>query len=117
MGNQPSLSQEQITQLTENTNCNNIFILVNSREIKRMHKNFNGLDNNKKGFVSVHDLLSINEIQENPLNNRIGLQLADSEKNDEVKFEKFINMIDIFKTEKKTIQQYKCNIYFNYSFI
>ena len=55
----------------------------------------------------MNDFSKIPEIEKNPLFNYIGMHLADQSKNDEVDFENFMKMIDIFKNNK-TNEQYKC---------
>lgn len=70
------------------------------------------MDTEKKGYVSINDLLKIPEIEQNPLRFHIGQYLSNQSENEAVSFEAFIKIIDIFKNNK-TEEQYKCiiNIY------
>lgn len=67
------------------------------------------MDTEKKGYVSINDLLKIPEIEQNPLRFHIGQYLSNQSENEAVSFEAFIKIIDIFKNNK-TEEQYKCII-------
>lgn len=59
--------------------------------------------------MSINDLIKIPEIEQNPLRYHIGQYLSNQEENEEIKFESFIKIIDVFKNNK-TDEQFKCNI-------
>ena len=63
------------------------------------------MDTEKKGYVSINDLLKIPEIEQNPLRFHIGQYLSNQSENEAVSFEAFIKIIDIFKNNK-TEEQY-----------
>ena len=71
------------------------------------------LDKEKKGYVAVKDVLTIPEIVKNPMREYITQFMINQNKinGDEVDFEKFLKLIDIFKNNKLD-EQYKCKIIF-----
>lgn len=83
--------------------------LVKTKEIKKIHKKFCKLDNDKKGYVNIDDLIKIPEIEKNPLRFYICQYLSNQNKNEEINFELFIKLIDIFKNNKIE-DQYKCKL-------
>ncbi len=76
------------------------------KDIKKCHKKFWSLDKDKKGFVSISDVVSIQEIENNPLRFHIAQYMSNSSENESISFEAFIKVIDIFKSNKKE-KQYK----------
>ena len=76
------------------------------RDIKKCHKKFGALDKDKKGYVSITDLVSIPEIENNPLRYHIAQYMSNNNENEAISFEAFIKVIDIFKNNK-TEKQYK----------
>jgi Ca2+-binding EF-hand superfamily protein len=73
-----------------------------------MHKRYIALDKAKKGYVSVDDISKIPEIEKNPLRFYICQYLAEqSGQNDQISFETFMKLMDIFKYGKVQ-DQYKC---------
>ena len=83
--------------------------IVKQKDIKKIHKRYAALDTEKKGYVSINDLLKIPEIEQNPLRFHIGQYLSNQSENEAISFEAFIKIIDIFKNNK-TEEQYKCKI-------
>ena len=72
------------------------------------------LDKEKKGYVTAKDVLTIPEIVKNPMREYI-TQFMMNHNNmnvDEVDFEKFLKLIDIFKNNKLD-EQYKCIYFYN----
>lgn len=68
------------------------------------------LDKDKKGFVNVEDISKLPEIEKNPLRFYICQNLANQDRNnDEINFELFLKLIDIFKNNK-VHEQSKCII-------
>lgn len=68
------------------------------------------MDSEKKGYVSINDLIKIPEIEQNPLRFHIASYLSNkSENEDAISFEAFIKVIDIFKNNKIE-EQYKCKL-------
>jgi serine/threonine-protein phosphatase 2B regulatory subunit len=111
MGNsQNSLPQETLNSLSKDTDSIYFltFLIVKAKDIKKIYKKFSGLDKDKKGYVSADDFSRIPEIEKNPLRYYICQHLSSDGKNEEVDFEQFIKLIDIFKNNKSE-DQYKCN--------
>lgn len=73
---------------------------IKGRDIKKFHKKFKVLDKDKKGYVSVDDLVHIPEIEQNPLNFYIAKYLTNGNDKEAISFEAFIKVIDIFKNNK-----------------
>jgi len=67
------------------------------------------LDKDKKGFVDVNDVSKIPEIENNPMRFYIcQFMINENNKTDEeIDFEKFVKLIDIFKSNK-TEDQHRC---------
>lgn len=86
-----------------------ILFLVKPKDIKKIHKNFTLLDKDKKGYVSIDDLSKIPEIEKNPLRFYICQYLSKESKNEEIDFDTFIKLMDVFKNNK-TYDQYKCKL-------
>ena len=76
------------------------------KDIKKCHKKFSALDKDKKGYVSITDIVSIPEIENNPLRYHIAQYMSNNNENEAISFEAFIKVIDTFKNNK-TEQQYK----------
>ena len=79
---------------------------IKLKDIKKCHKKFSSLDKEKKGFVSITDLVNIPEIENNPLRYHIAQYMSNNNENEAISFEAFIKVIDIFKNNK-TDKQYK----------
>ena len=76
------------------------------KDIKKCHKKFGALDKDKKGYVSIEDVVNIPEIENNPLRYHIAQYMSNNNENEAISFEAYIKVIDIFKNNK-TEQQYK----------
>ena len=79
---------------------------LKQKDIKKCHQKFGALDKEKKGYVSITDLVNIPEIQNNPLRYHIAQYMCNNNDNEAINFEAFIKVIDIFKNNK-TEKQYK----------
>ena len=93
------LTNDNLQKLKEETD-------FKQKEIKKSLKKFNELDKNKKGYITVDDLVSIPEVENNPLRYHIAQFMSDNNENEEISFESFIKVIDIFKNNK-TEEQFK----------
>ena len=93
------LTDEDIQRLKEETD-------IKQKDIKKCHKKFKSLDKDKKGFVSIDDLVSVPEIENNPLRYHIAQYMSNNSESEAISFEAFIKVIDIFKNNK-TDRQYK----------
>jgi len=76
MGNEASLQMEMDTNF-------------NAEEIKRLEKRFKKLDLDNSGMLSVEEFMSIPELQQNPLAQRV-IDIFDDDGNGEVDFKEFI---------------------------
>ena len=76
MGNEASLQMEMDTNF-------------NAEEIKRLEKRFKKLDLDNSGMLSVEEFMSIPELQQNPLVQRV-IDIFDDDGNGEVDFKEFI---------------------------
>ena len=76
------------------------------KDIKKCNKKFGAFDKDKKGYVCIQDLVSIPEIENNPLRYHIAQYMSNNNENEAISFEAFIKVIDIFKNNK-TDKQYK----------
>ena len=93
------LTEDDIQRLKEETD-------IKQKDIKKCHKKFSSLDKENKGFVSINDIVTIPEIENNPLRYHIAQYMSNNNENEAVSFEAFIKVIDIFKNNK-TDRQYK----------
>ena len=97
--NSNDLTNEDLQRLKKETD-------FKPKDIKKCHKKFGALDKDKKGFVSISDLVSIPEIENNPLRYYIAQYMSNNSENESINFEAFIKVIDTFKNNK-TEQQFK----------
>ena len=79
---------------------------IKQKDIKKCHKKFNSLDKDKKGYVSINDIVAIPEIENNPLRYHVAQYMSNNNEKEAISFETFIKVIDIFKNSK-TEKQYK----------
>ena len=79
---------------------------LKQKDIKKCHQKFGALDKDKKGYVSITDLVNIPEFQNNPLRYHIAQYMSLEKNSEAINFESFIKLIDIFKNNK-TEKQYK----------
>ena len=96
-GSSASLTSDDIKKLTTETD-------MKKGDIKKIHKKFVALDKEKKGYVTINDLVEIPEIEQNPLRFHIGQYLSNGNKNDAIGFEAFLKLIDMFKNKKTESQ-------------
>jgi serine/threonine-protein phosphatase 2B regulatory subunit len=99
MGNEASLPMEL---------CSTFDI----EEIKRLGKRFKKLDLDKSGSLSVDEFMSLPELQQNPLVQRV-IDIFDTDGNGEVDFKEFIEGISQFsvKGNKDAKLQFAFKIY------
>jgi len=103
MGNQTSLTTEQINEL-RNTIAD--AKTVTEAEIKRLFKKFKKLDTDKSGTLSVQEFLAIPELEHNPLVRRV-VAIFDADKNGEVDFQEFITALTVFTSATSKEQKFK----------
>ena len=93
------LTNEDLQRLKNETD-------LKQKDIKKCHQKFGALDKEKKGYVSITDLVNIPEMQNNPLRYHIAQYMSNNNNSEAINFEAFIKVIDIFKNNK-TEKQYK----------
>jgi len=99
MGNETSLPVEM---------CANF----DAEEIKRLGKRFKKLDLDNSGSLSVDEFMSLPELQQNPLVQRV-IEIFDDDGNGEVDFKEFIQGVSQFsvKGDKDTKLKFAFRIY------
>jgi len=90
MGNQHSLTMEQIQEMKVQSD-------FNDDELKRLFKRFKRLDTDKSGALSIAEFLAIPELEHNPLVQRV-VATFDSDQSGEVDFHEFIKALSVFTT-------------------
>lgn len=74
------------------------FRLVDADEIRRLGKRFRKLDLDNSGALSVDEFMSIAELQQNPLVQRV-IDIFDADGNGEVDFKEFIQGVSQFSVK------------------
>lgn len=80
------------------TFATNIFFIVDADEIRRLGKRFRKLDLDNSGALSIDEFMSLPELQQNPLVQRV-IDIFDADGNGEVDFKgkwMFVFLIDAF---------------------
>ncbi|XP_038072965.1 calcineurin subunit B type 2-like [Patiria miniata] len=85
---------------------------VDTEEIKRLGKRFRKLDLDNSGALSVDEFMSLPELQQNPLVQRV-IEIFDVDGNGEVDFKEFIQGVSQFsvKGDKESKMKFFFNIY------
>ncbi|KAI3353598.1 hypothetical protein L3Q82_020113 [Scortum barcoo] len=88
------------------------FISVDADEIKRLGKRFKKLDLDNSGSLSVEEFMSLPELQQNPLVQRV-IDIFDTDGNGEVDFKEFIEGVSQFsvKGDKEQKLRFAFRIY------
>ncbi|XP_050047854.2 calcineurin subunit B type 2 isoform X4 [Dermacentor andersoni] len=99
MGNESSLPMEM---------CSNF----DADEIKRLGKRFKKLDLDNSGSLSIDEFMSLPELQQNPLVQRV-IDIFDTDGNGEVDFKEFIQGVSQFsvKGDKESKLRFAFRIY------
>jgi len=81
-------------------------------EIKRLGKRFRKLDLDNSGALSIDEFMSLPELHQNPLVQRV-IDIFDTDGNGEVDFKEFIHGISLFsaKSNKKERMRFAFKIY------
>lgn len=74
------------------------FITVDADEIRRLGKRFRKLDLDNSGALSVDEFMSLPELQQNPLVQRV-IDIFDADGNGEVDFKEFIQGVSQFSVK------------------
>lgn len=86
-----NLKKEEIAELMRSTQ-------FSQKELKRVYRRFQRLDQAAKGYVSVDDLQTIQELSNHPLGDRIARMLAPGIQ-DHIDFRLFAQMISFFSSK------------------
>lgn len=78
----------------------NLFIIhtVDADEIRRLGKRFRKLDLDNSGALSIDEFMSLPELQQNPLVQRV-IDIFDADGNGEVDFKEFIQGVSQFSVK------------------
>ena len=76
----------------------NIYALVDVDEIRRLGKRFRKLDLDNSGALSIDEFMSLPELQQNPLVQRV-IDIFDADGNGEVDFKEFIHGVSQFSVK------------------
>uniref|UniRef100_A0A3B4XHV0 EF-hand domain-containing protein n=1 Tax=Seriola lalandi dorsalis TaxID=1841481 RepID=A0A3B4XHV0_SERLL len=76
-------------------------------EIKRLGKRFKKLDLDNSGSLSVEEFMSLPELQQNPLVQRV-IDIFDTDGNGEVDFQEFIEGVSQFSVKGDKEQKLRC---------
>ncbi len=90
-GTAANLRKEEIAELMRSTQ-------FSQKELKRVYRRFQRLDQGTKGYVSVDDLQTIQELSNHPLGDRIARMLAPGIQ-DHIDFRLFAQMISFFSSK------------------
>ena len=82
------MSTQEVTELSKQTN-------FSQKELKRIYKGFKKLDTYNKGYVNIHDLATIPEVDKNPLGDRICDVLSEKGTN-HIDFKEFVRSLAVF---------------------
>ncbi|KAH7832044.1 putative calcineurin regulatory subunit B [Monocercomonoides exilis] len=91
MGNELSLSNEEMGKLVSETR-------FSQEEIRRMYKRFKRLDHDKNGVISMDEFKMLPALAANPLLTRL-VAIFDTNHDQEVDFDEFISGISIFSSD------------------
>ncbi|KAG9509022.1 Calcineurin subunit B type 2 [Fragariocoptes setiger] len=94
MGNEQSIPMEM---------CSNF----DADEIKRLGKRFKKLDIDNSGSLSVDEFMTLPELQQNPLVQRV-IDIFDTDQNGEVDFKEFIQGVSQFSVKGDKESKLKC---------
>ena len=87
------------------------FISVEPEEIRRLGKRFRKLDLDKSGSLSSEEFMSVPELQQNPIVQRV-IAIFDADCNGEIDFKGFAFKISLKISEKKKIRRRELINYF-----
>ena len=80
-------------------------------EIKRLGKRFRKLDLDNSGSLSIDEFMSLPELQQNPLVQRV-IDIFDTDGNGEVDFKEFIQGVSQFSVKGDKESKLKCEYSF-----
>lgn len=78
------------------------YFIVDADEIKRLGKRFRKLDLDNSGALSTEEFMSLPELQQNPLVQRV-IDIFDADGNGEVDFKEFIRGVSQFSVKVRII--------------
>lgn len=83
-----------------------LFIAVDADEIRRLGKRFKKLDLDNSGALSIDEFMSLPELQQNPLVQRV-IDIFDADGNGEVDFKEFIHGVSQFSVKGDKLSKLK----------
>ena len=87
-------------------NHNESWIIVDADEIRRLGKRFKKLDLDNSGALSIDEFMSLPELQQNPLVQRV-IDIFDADGNGEVDFKEFIHGVSQFSVKGDKLSKLK----------
>lgn len=84
-----------------------LIILVTTKELKWIYKRFAKLDKFNRGYVTIHDLATIPEVDKNPLGDRICWVLAEEDSHT-IDFKKFVRALAAFNQWDNYEEKLEC---------
>jgi Ca2+-binding EF-hand superfamily protein len=82
------------------------FFAVDADEIRRLGKRFKKLDLDNSGALSIDEFMSLPELQQNPLVQRV-IDIFDADGNGEVDFKEFIHGVSQFSVKGDKLSKLK----------
>ena len=82
------------------------FFTVDADEIRRLGKRFKKLDLDNSGALSIDEFMSLPELQQNPLVQRV-IDIFDADGNGEVDFKEFIHGVSQFSVKGDKLSKLK----------
>ena len=98
------MKKEEIEELIRISRC--MAYLVSQSELKRIYRRFERLDHEQKGWVSVDDVLTLPELQQNPMKDRIA-RLMTMDMGEVIDFRLFAETISVFNDRVSNEEKYK----------
>ena len=99
MGNKQSLDNKEAAELSRETN-------FTPKEIKRIHRRFVKLDIHGRGYITIHDLATLPDVDKNPLGDRIWRVLAQTGEN-AIDFKEFVKALSVFNDKDNEEEKLK----------
>ena len=101
----PTMTYAQI-MLTNPRLFHFVYFTVDADEIRRLGKRFKKLDLDNSGALSIDEFMSLPELQQNPLVQRV-IDIFDADGNGEVDFKEFIHGVSQFSVKGDKLSKLK----------
>lgn len=83
------------------------FVLVTEDELRRLHRRFKKLDKDGSGTLTTDEFLSVPELANNPLLERV-FAIFDKNKDEEIEFKEFISALSTFSEKGNKEGKLRC---------